>query len=178
MKKYLLIALLLLTITLVACGSDETVDTDVKNPVEDSTEVEVPEDPVKPDNTEDPVEPDAPVDDENSEVDTEEPVVDMVSWEEWATQPDSEKPCLVVWNDITRKQIIVEENGKYITEEGDRLAVPLKKGVAGAYVNSTLQELVETEYGKYYEIVLENETWNSVMYIYNEEDYMYTVKNH
>ncbi len=80
MKKYLLMTLLLLALimTLVACGSDEATDTDVKNPVENKTEVEVPND------TD---EPEVPVDDKDSEVDTEEPVepdepvVDMVDFE-------------------------------------------------------------------------------------------------
>jgi len=63
MKKYLLFALLLLTMimTLVACGLDETSsDTDVDNPVKDQIEVEVPNDTVDTD------EPDTPVADEDT----------------------------------------------------------------------------------------------------------------
>ena len=175
MKKYLLTALLLFTLlmTLIACGSEEaSSDTDVKNPATAQTKVELPDEPD---------ESDVSVNiDTDAEVDTvtEEPVVDMVSWEEWATQPDSEKPCLVVWNETTGKQIIVEENGKYITEEGDKLAVPIKGDLAAVCVNETSQNFVKTEYGDYYEIVLENETWNSVNYTFNGENYEYAVKNH
>ena len=55
MKKYLLIGLLLLAMTFVACGTDETKDTDVNNPVKDQAEVEVPNDPVEPGDVEEPV---------------------------------------------------------------------------------------------------------------------------
>ena len=177
LRKYLLTGLLLtgMMMASIGCGSDKSVDADVENPVEDQSQEELPD------------EPDVSVDvdtdtdaevDTDTEVDNEEPVVDMVSWEEWATQPEKKKACLVVWNDTTGKQIIVEENGKYITEEGDRLAVPIKGDLAAVYVNATSQKFVKTEYGDYYEVVLENETWNSVNYTFNGENYEYTVKNH
>lgn len=184
MKKNLLTTLLLLTMmmTLIACGSNEsTSDTNEKNPIKDHTNAEVYDEPIKPDELDVSLDIDTDTDSKiytDYELDNEKPVVDMVSWEEWATQPDSEKPCLVVWNDITRKQIIVEENGKYITEEGDRLAVPIKGNLAAVYVNSTSQKFVKTEYGDYYEVVLENETWNAVLYSFDGEHYQYTVKNH
>ncbi len=44
MKKYLLIALLLFSMTLVVCSSKELNDTDGNNPVSDHTEAEVPDD--------------------------------------------------------------------------------------------------------------------------------------
>lgn len=132
MKKYLLIRLLLLSMTFVACGTDETKDTDVNNPVKDQAEVEVPNDPVEPDNTEDPVEP-GDVEEPVEPDDTDESVVEMVDWETWATQADNDEVCLVVWNETTGTQKILEpvlENGSiYTVEEGDRFAVPKRSNI-------------------------------------------------
>ena len=129
MKKYLLIGLLLLAMTFVACGTDETKDTDVNNPVKDQAEVEVPNDTEEPDNTEDPVEPD----NTDEPVEPEEPVVEMVDWETWATQADHNEVCMVVWNETTGTQKILEpvlENGSiYTVEEGDRFAIPKRSNI-------------------------------------------------
>ena len=161
MKKFLLIALLLLTMTLVACGSEEAKDTDVKNPVEDSTEVEVPND------TD---EPEVPVDDKDSEVDTEEPVepdepvVDMVDFETWAKQEGNEDVCLVVWNEGTNTQDILEPIQKgefdlqkysYNVEEGDRFAISRNSNILYAIVknNGTETRLFwESEEQQYMEL--------------------------
>ena len=145
MKKYLLIGLLLLAMTFVACGTDETKDTDVNNPVKDSTEVEVPNDPVEPDNAEDPVKPD----------DTEEPVVEMVDWETWATQADNDEVCMVVWNETTGIQKILEpvpagilevEKYSYTVQEGDKIAIPKRNSIICVYVN--LETRLEWDYSK------------------------------
>ena len=154
MKKYLLVALLLLTMTLVACGSEEAKDTDVNNPVKDSTEVEVPNDtdePVEPDDTKEPVEPD----------DTEEPIVEMVDWETWATQADNDEVCFVVWNEKTGTQKVLEpmpENVEdikkciYTVEEGDRFAVSRRDNILYVEVNFETKFIWESEEQKYIEI--------------------------
>ena len=167
MKKYLLIGLLLLTMimTFVACGSDEnTADTDVKNPVEDQTVVEVPND------TEDPVEPD----------NTEEPVVEMVDWETWATQADNDEVCMVVWNETTGTQKILEPRPEgsldlkkysYTVQEGDRIAVPKKNSVVCVYVNLDTRlgwEYSENE--KYMELEINPGEMTQIDVILNTED--------
>ena len=82
MKKFLLtFTLLLAMMSLVACGSeDASKDTD------------------EPDDTKEPVEPD----------DTEDPVVEMVDWETCAAQADNDEVCMVVWNETTGTQKILE----------------------------------------------------------------------
>ncbi len=125
MKKYLLIALLFLTMTLVACGSEETKDTDVKNPVEDSTEVEVPDD------TE---ETDTPVVDEDA---SKNPYkgIDMESTlpgREWiqTTFPGViDTPKIVIYNDETNRKTIVEEGEVVVYNESDTFAMYLPDGV-------------------------------------------------
>lgn len=135
MKKYLLFALLLLAMimTLVACGLDETSsDTDVENPVKDQIEAEVPNDTVELDDTEEPVEPDD-TEDLVEPDNTEDPVAEMVDWETWATQADNDEVCLVVWNETTGTQKILEpvlENGSiYTVEEGDKFAIPKRSNI-------------------------------------------------
>ena len=112
-------------------------------------------------------------DNEESKDSTE--TVDMVEFELWATQPESDVPCLVVWNEIKGKQEIIQPGEKYITEEGDILAVPYKEGMFPAYVNSTKQTIVDTDYGQYYSIVLED-TWNTLDFTFEEVTYKYVVK--
>lgn len=158
MKKYLLIALLLLAMTLVACGSEEAKDTDVKNPVEDKTEVEVR------DNSD---EPEVPVDDKDSEVDTEEsvepnePVVDMVDFETWAKQEGNEDVCLVVWNEEKGIQKILEpvpeeefdlQKCSYTVQEGDRFAVSRRSNILYIVVNLKTKLFWESEEQQYMEL--------------------------
>lgn len=156
MKKYLLIALLLLTMfmTLVACGSDNaTSDTDVKDPATDQTGVEV---------SDDSDEPEVPVDDKDSEVDTEEPVepdepvVEMVDWETWATQADHNEVCMVVWNETTGTQEILkpmtENSSIYTLEEGDRFSVPRRDNVEYIYKNSKTKIYWESDEQQYMEL--------------------------
>lgn len=112
-------------------------------------------------------------DNEESKDSTE--TIDMVEFELWATQPESDVPCLVVWNETKEKQEIIQPGEKYITEEGDILAVPYKEGMFPPYVNSTKQTIVDTDYGQYYSIVLE-ETWNTLNFTFEEVTYKYVIK--
>lgn len=142
MKKYLLIGLLLLTMTLVACGSEKAKDTDLKNPATDQTVEEVPndtEDPVEPDNTEEPVEPDD-TDEAVNPDDTEDPVkpeVEMVDFETWAKQEGNNDVCLVIWNEelnIQEVMLTLGKSGKaHKVQEGDRFAIPYRENIK--YVN-------------------------------------------
>ena len=43
--------------------------------------------------------------------------VEMVSWEEWASQPGEEEPHLVVWNEEKGKQLIIEPDSTYTMEQ-------------------------------------------------------------
>ena len=176
MKKYLLIGLLLLTMTLVACGSEEAKDTDVKNPATDQTVVDVPDDSD---------ESEVPVDDKDSEVDTEEPVgpddpvVDMVDFETWATQADNDEVCLVVWNETTGTQKILEpmpENVEdikkciYTVEEGDRFAVSRRDNILYVEVNFETKFIWESEEQKYIEIEINPGEQTQISIICNDSN--------
>ena len=182
MKKYLLIGLLLLAMTFVACGTDETKDTDVNNPVKDQAEVEVSNDTDEPDNTEDPVEP-GDVEEPVEPDDTDESVVEMVDWETWATQADNDEVCLVVWNETTGTQKILQPTTDekpfiYNVEEGDRFAVPKRDNIMSVsvgfeenfYWQSAEQKYIELEIPvgekKVIYIACENEEW-ARSYLFN-----------
>lgn len=114
--------------------------------------------------------------------------VEMVSWEEWASQPGEEEPHLVVWNEEKGKQLIIEPDSKYTLEEGDRLAVSVSlpdeklKAMGDVYVSSeitgdtTKQKIVQTEYGQYWEIILEEKGFNEVYYAFDDSYYMYYIE--
>lgn len=182
MKKHLLFTLLLLALimTLIACGSDDTSsDTDVKNSATDQTEVQVPNgavDTVEPDDADDADEPVAP---DN----TDEPAVEMVDWETWATQAEHDEVCLVVWNETTGTQKILEPTTDekpsiYNVEEGDRFAVPHRNNIMSVsigfeenfYWQSADQKYIELEIPVGVKTVIyiacENEEW-ARSYLFN-----------
>lgn len=159
MKKYLLIGLLLLAMTFVACGTDETKNTDVNNPVKDQAEVEVPNDTVEPDNTEDPVE----------------PGVEMVDFETWAKQEGNEDVCLVIWNEELGNQEVMIPSKKtlkaYEVKEGDRFAIPYRENIL--YVNvlhaNGEVEVLGWENPEYMEISLQIGEFTDVYIFYENE---------
>ncbi len=114
--------------------------------------------------------------------------VEMVSWEEWASQPGEEEPHLVVWNEEKGKQLIIEPDSEYTLEEGDRLAVSVSlpdeklEAMGDVYVSSeitgdtTKQKIVQTEYGQYWEVILEEKGFNDVYYAFNDLPYMYYIE--
>lgn len=175
MKKYLLVALLLLTMTLVACGSEEAKDTDVKNPVKDQTEVEVPND------TD---EPDTPVVDEDTSNNKYEGI-DMEStlpgreWVQTTFPGVIDTPKIVIYNDETNRKTIVEEGEVVVYNESDTFAMYLPEGfivdTSSYLVNETVGygcckeidfdiEILEEEYdlwknvdgGALYKVTLKN----------------------
>ena len=128
MKKYLSLVLLLLAMTVVACGTDETKDTDVNNPVKDQAEVEIPNDPVEP------VEPDTPVADEDTSNNKYEGI-DMEStlpgreWVQTTFPGVIDTPKIVIYNDTTNRKTIVEEGEVVVYNESDTFAIYLPEGV-------------------------------------------------
>ena len=114
--------------------------------------------------------------------------VEMVSWEEWASQPGEVEPHLVVWNEEKGKQLIIEPDSTYTMEEGDKLAVSVSlppeklEAMGDVYVSSeitgdtTKQKIVQTEYGQYWEVILEEKGFNDVYYAFDDSHYMYYIE--
>lgn len=92
----------------------------------------------------------------NSEepIETEEETVEMVDWESWAAQEDSDSEdiYMVVWNEEMGKQEIIQPvditKKAYITEEGDRFAIPYRENIDTAFLE--YEELVLWPDGKMY----------------------------
>lgn len=111
--------------------------------------------------------------------------VEMVSWEEWASQPGEEEPHLVVWNEEEGKQLIIEPDSTYTMEEGDRLAVSASMSIENLNEMSavviikegdfTKQNIVATDYGQYWEIDIQKEGKNKIDYEFKGEEYGYIV---
>ena len=184
MKKYTAIFLILIITCciLTACNSNSTVNqqNNIEAETEEQTTIiteEVTE--VTEESTPEPTE-------EPTPEPTAEPV-EMVSWEEWASQPGEEEPHLVVWNEEKGKQLIIEPRTKYTIEEGDKLAVSFSMpqesidDVSAVGVRSentgddTRLEIVTTEYGTYWDVVISEEGVSDVHYSFNNEKYMYYI---
>ena len=186
MKKYTAIFLILIITCciLTACNSNSTVNQ--QNNIEAETEEQ----------TTTIAEEVAEVAEESTPEPTEEPTpepttepVEMVSWEEWASQPGEEEPHLVVWNEERGKQLIIEPYDTYTLEEGDKLAVSASLSYENTLEmsptrvesvetgNVTKQELVQTEYGQYDEVVIEEKGTNYVYYSFKDVGYNYFIEN-
>lgn len=87
--------------------------------------------------------------------------VEMVDWETWAAQADNEDVCVVVWNEKTGTQKILEampdgeldvKKYSYTVEEGDRFAVPRRDNIV--YISINLETDLEWDSGeqKYMEL--------------------------
>ena len=93
-----------------------------------------------------------------------------------------------MWNEEKGKQLIIEPDSEYTLEEGDRLAVSVSlpneklKAMGDVYVSSeitgdtTKQKIVQTEYGQYWEIILEEKGFNEVYYAFDDSYYMYYIE--
>ena len=153
-RKYLIMLMLsVITLSLSGCGSQEEAGVDGAASLEEnnqvtenvtngeqaaeaetSDDVQDSEAKAETDTTEDTKEPEVEVDIESTEdaeepeveVVPDEPEVEMVDFETWAKQEGNEEPCLVVWNETTGKQEIIQPKKKYIIEEGDRFAIPYR----------------------------------------------------
>ena len=111
--------------------------------------------------------------------------VEMVSWEEWASQPGEEEPHLVVWNEEKGKQLIIEPGSTYNMEDGDKLAVSASMSIENLNEMSavviikegvfTKQNIVTTDYGQYWEIDIQKEGKNKIDYEFKGEEYGYIV---
>ena len=183
--------MMLIAVLLTACGSEQkstspeqeevtNQQTDIEEEAEqpttigEATEVE----------TESMSEPIAEPATEPTPEPTAEPV-EMVSWEEWASQLGEEEPHLVVWNEEKGKQLIIEPDSTYTMEEGDKLAVSdlglkVKDEDMSAVLiikegEFTKQEVVTTEYGQYFNIDIQQEGKNKIVYTFKGTDYGYIV---
>lgn len=111
--------------------------------------------------------------------------VEMVSWEEWASQPGEEEPHLVVWNEEKGKQLIIEPGSTYNMEDGDKLAVSaslskenLEKMTSVLVLKDggdTKQNIVGTDYGQYIDIDIQKEGKNKVAFFFEDKEYGYIV---
>ena len=111
--------------------------------------------------------------------------VEMVSWEEWASQPGEEEPHLVVWNEEEGKQLIIEPGSTYNMEDGDKLAVSaslskenLEKMTSVLVLKDggdTKQNIVGTDYGQYIDIDIQKEGKNKVVFFFEDKEYGYIV---
>lgn len=134
----------------------------------------------------------ADVEEESTPKPTEEPTpeptaepVEMVSWEEWASQPGEEEPHFVVWNEEKGKQLIIEPGSTYNMEDGDKLAVSaslskenLEKMTSVLVLKDggdTKQNIVGTDYGQYIDIDIQKEGKNKVVFFFEDKEYGYIV---
>ena len=178
-KRRTIVLLVIVTVFMLGVTGCKKKDTDVKNPVEDQTEVEVPNDSDKPE---------VPVDDKDSEVDTEEPVepiepvepvepiVDMVDFETWAKQEGNEDVCMVVWNEELSTQEILLTAAKtievYKVQDNDRFAIPYRANIVRMEIEYSDDEIETLEWDnfEYLEISLPtDQRFNLYIYYENEE---------
>ena len=97
---------------------------------------------------------------------------EMVDWETWATNTDTEDVRLAVWNEITGAQILLENGSKYEIQEGDRFAIADRDSIR--FVNTVSGEVsaIECEMGSYYEIPAEKGNI-AVLVRLEEGEYLY-----
>ena len=81
--------------------------------------------------------------------------VDMVDWETWATNTETEDIRLAVWNETTGIQELLEQGTRYTIQEGDKFAIAHRDTIEK--VNLEQSEIFATEgaSGSYYEIPAE-----------------------
>lgn len=187
LRKYLFTGLLLagMMMALIGCSSDKTVDADVENPVEDQSQEELQDASVDVDTDTD-AEVDTEVDNEETPDEDSETVdenVEMVDWETWATQADNDEVCLVVWNENTSTQKILEpmpegetdvKKYSYTVEEGDRFAVPRRDNIVYVDIN---RERLSWDYladQKYMELELEPGEVTQISIICSDIDWAIT----
>lgn len=195
-NKYFLPALLISILCLTACGSQDAETDPVENTAHEevtkqqsTVEVEAEEQPTIIEEETEVVEESTPEPTaEPTPEPTEEPV-EMVSWEEWASQPGETEPHLVVWNEENGTQLIIEPYDTYTLEKGDKLAVSASLSYEDAlqlgdvYVSSTTtnedkkQSIIQTEYGQYWEVVIEEKGTSYVYYAFKDSYYNYFIEN-
>ena len=189
MKRIItIICALGVTLCMTACGAEnKTTDAGQVNQnvatavsAEDASQTE---EPVKAEISETTVVTEPAPAEETTDVETEveevaeitEPEKEFVDWETWATQADNDDICLVVWNDVTKKNDIVtkfsaESKERYVLEEGDRVAFPNRIIIEGYSIDNNEQSY---DYHKSYTEIIpdfnENGTCNISIYIKNDD---------
>lgn len=111
--------------------------------------------------------------------------VEMVSWEEWASQPGEEEPHLVVWNEEKGKQLIIEPGSIYTMEDGDKLAVSdlglkVKDEDMSAVVivrdgETITPNIIVTDYGQYWDIDIPKGE-SDIVYTFKDQSYCYYIE--
>ena len=153
-KKLIFLFLIIAAIAMMTgCGTDkdneqltnnQTVEQEVVEPSSEETvetdSVEQEDDQQISAETAETVNPEEPIE-------TEEETVEMVDWETWAAQEDSDSEdiYMVVWNEELGKQEIIQPVDitlkAYITEEGDRFAIPYRENIERTFLNDEEIEL-------------------------------------
>ena len=183
--------IMLISMLLTACGSGQTSTSSDKEEVTNQ-QTDIEEEAEQPTTIEEATEVEAESTPEPTAEPTPEPTpeptaepVEMVSWEEWASQPGEEEPHLVVWNEEKGKQLIIEPDSEYTLEEGDRLAVSATMSIENLNEMSaviiikdgdfTKQNVVGTDYGQYWEVDIQKEGRNKIDYDFKGKEYGYIV---
>ncbi len=137
MKKKMLVLrsvliVFVLSISLLGCGNENT---EVADAPEVETETEsVWEEPEVEEETTTEEEPTEDVKtEETTEADTQEPT-SMVDWETFAAQADNDDICIVVSNETTGNQEVLEidegqDHCEYTIQEGDKISIPVKSNI-------------------------------------------------
>ena len=182
-------------IAVVVVNNNKRSSQTVQQPTSTTTTVAQTEDPVKDEISETTVVTEPAPAEETTDVEPEveevaevtEPEKEFVDWETWATQADNDDICLVVWNDVTKKNDIVtkfsaESKERYVLEEGDRVAFPNRIILEGYSIDNNEQSY---DYHKAYKEIIpdftENGTCNISIYIKNDDgnwiiDALYLIK--
>lgn len=92
--------------------------------------------------------------------------IEMVDWITWATQPDNDDICLVVWNEENKTQKKLSNGEKYIIQTGDKLSVPLRTTIMTIHIDG--QDVYFNTDG-YAEIAVEGNDWVEVDILYKVE---------
>ena len=183
--------IMLISMLLTACGSGQTSTSSDKEEVTNQ-QTAIEEEAEQPTTIEEVAEASAESTPEPTAEPTPEPTpeptaepVEMVSWEEWASQSGEEEPHLVVWNEEKGKQLIIEPGSTYNMEDGDRLAVSLSlsrenlEKMTSVLVlkdgGDTKQNIVGTDYGQYIDVDIQKEGKNKVTFFFEDKEYRYIV---
>lgn len=105
--------------------------------------------------------------DEITQNQSSEEVIEMVDWITWATQPDNDDIVLVVWNEKNKTQKKLSNGEKYIIQTGDKLAIPRRTTIMTIHVGK--QDVYFNADG-YAEIAVEGNDWVEVDILYKVED--------
>lgn len=93
---------------------------------------------------------------ENHEVNTTEVVE---SGESWASTLKLKETKLLIWNDVTGKKLVIDENVEYTLQEGEQIAIYYPQGYSCTYLDSnecsSFISVISEDVGNLAEIVYE-----------------------